>query len=222
MLWEFKPHLLSLLVLYYNSVSWCLLKCLLQSSELNKIATKARWQKLNCSKLWLLLYTSGIPDDVISKGRDFKLVTEVIQNGDEYTWIQYYPNNHVVTNKFIVGKESDMETVGGKKFKVWHTCTYESQEWNFSVSSVRFLNASMFIKCIIWWKLILVCPPQGVVSMEGSKLAISFPKYHHTSEISGGKLVEVRYYHICHCEIICNSCKVAKVPLLWFTDLHSN
>ncbi|XP_043076923.1 gastrotropin [Puntigrus tetrazona] len=89
----------------------------------------------------------GIPDDVISKGRDFKLVTEVIQNGDDFSWIQYYPNNHVVTNKFIVGKESDMETVGGKKFK-------------------------------------------GTVSMEGGKLAISFPKYHHTSEISGGKLVE--------------------------------
>ncbi|XDV38934.1 hypothetical protein PO909_008249 [Leuciscus waleckii] len=91
----------------------------------------------------------GIPDDVISKGHDFKLVTEVIQNGEDYTWIQYYPNNHVVTNKFIVGKESEMETVGGKKFK-------------------------------------------GIVSMEGAKLAISFPKYHHTSEISGGKLVEVR------------------------------
>ncbi|CAM4669655.1 unnamed protein product [Leuciscus chuanchicus] len=89
----------------------------------------------------------GIPDDVISKGHDFKLVTEVIQNGEDYTWIQYYPNNHVVTNKFIVGKESEMETVGGKKFK-------------------------------------------GIVSMEGAKLAISFPKYHHTSEISGGKLVE--------------------------------
>nr|ACD37356.1 fatty acid-binding protein 6 [Danio rerio]ACD37357.1 fatty acid-binding protein 6 [Danio rerio]ACD37358.1 fatty acid-binding protein 6 [Danio rerio]ACD37359.1 fatty acid-binding protein 6 [Danio rerio]ACD37360.1 fatty acid-binding protein 6 [Danio rerio] len=89
----------------------------------------------------------GIPDDVIAKGRDFKLVTEIIQNGDDFTWTQYYPNNHVVTNKFIVGKESDMETVGGKKFK-------------------------------------------GIVSMEGGKLTISFPKYQQTTEISGGKLVE--------------------------------
>lgn len=89
-----------------------------------------------------------------------------------------------------------------------------------SPTSGRFLNSRMFINCIIWWKL--ACPHQGVVSMEGSKLAISFPKYHHTSEISGGKLVEVRHYHFWHCEIICNSCKVAKFPLLWFTDLHSN
>ncbi|XP_065143876.1 gastrotropin [Paramisgurnus dabryanus] len=89
----------------------------------------------------------GIPDDVITKGHDFKLVTEVTQNGDDFTWIQYYPNNHTVTNKFIVGKESDMETTGGKKFK-------------------------------------------GIVKMEGGKLSIDFPKYNHTSEISGGKLVE--------------------------------
>ncbi|TRZ03808.1 hypothetical protein DNTS_027799 [Danionella cerebrum] len=89
----------------------------------------------------------GIPDDVIAKGKDFKLVTEVIQSGDDFTWIQYYPNNHVVTNKFTIGKESDMETTGGRKFK-------------------------------------------GLVSMEGGKLTISFPNYHQTTEISGGKLVE--------------------------------
>lgn len=67
-----------------------------------------------------------------------------------------------------------------------------------------------------------ICPHQGIVSMEGAKLAISFPNYHHTSEISGGKLVEVRYYHCRHYEMTCNSCKVAKVPLLCITDLHSN
>lgn len=147
-------------------------------------------------------------------------MTEVIQNGEDYTWIQYYPNNHVVTNKFTVGKESEMETVGGKKFKVWHRKSLHTQrDWTkasendcSSPTSVRFLNASMFI-----------CPHQGIVSMEGAKLAISFPKYHHTSEISGGKLVEVRYYHFRHYVIICrpNSSKVAKVPLLCFTDLHS-
>lgn len=54
----------------------------------------------------------------MARGRDFKLVTEIIQNGDDFTWIQYYPKNHIVNNKFIIGKESEMETVGGKKFKV--------------------------------------------------------------------------------------------------------
>ncbi|XP_066502812.1 gastrotropin [Hoplias malabaricus] len=89
----------------------------------------------------------GIPDDVIEKGRDYKLVTEVAQNGDEYSWTQHYPANHSVTNKFVLGKECDMETIGGKKFK-------------------------------------------ATVTMEGGKLSVRFPNYHHTSEISGGKLIE--------------------------------
>lgn len=32
---------------------------------------------------------------------------------------------------------------------------------------------------------------QATVYMEGGKLSVTFPNYHHTSEISGGKLVEV-------------------------------
>ncbi|MEQ2183220.1 Gastrotropin, partial [Goodea atripinnis] len=32
---------------------------------------------------------------------------------------------------------------------------------------------------------------KATVSMEGGKLTVSFPNYHHVSEISGGKLVEV-------------------------------
>uniref|UniRef100_A0A8C1KXW3 Fatty acid binding protein 6, ileal (gastrotropin) n=1 Tax=Cyprinus carpio TaxID=7962 RepID=A0A8C1KXW3_CYPCA len=111
------------------------------------MAFNGKWETVSQDGYEEFCKLIGIPDDVISKGRDFKLVTEVIQNGDDFTWIQFYPNNHVVTNKFTVGKESDMETVGGKKFK-------------------------------------------GIVSMDGGKLAISFPKYHHTSEIRGGKLVE--------------------------------
>ncbi|KAI4877601.1 hypothetical protein NFI96_027354 [Prochilodus magdalenae] len=89
----------------------------------------------------------GIPDDVREKGRDYKLVTEVVQNGDEFSWTQFYTATHSLTNKFVVNKESDMETIGGKKFK-------------------------------------------ATVNMEGGKLSVSFPNYHHTSEISGGKLVE--------------------------------
>lgn len=32
---------------------------------------------------------------------------------------------------------------------------------------------------------------QATVHMEGGKLSVTFPKYHHVSEISGGKLIEV-------------------------------
>ncbi|KAM8850842.1 gastrotropin isoform 2-T2 [Spinachia spinachia] len=89
----------------------------------------------------------GIPDDVIEKGRDYKLVTEVTQDGDNFSWSQIYPTNAKITNNFTINKECDMATIGGKKFK-------------------------------------------ATVQMEGGKLTTAFPNYQHTTEISGGKLVE--------------------------------
>ncbi|XP_075887373.1 gastrotropin-like [Nelusetta ayraudi] len=89
----------------------------------------------------------GIPDDIIAKGRDYKMITEVTQSGETFTWTHIYPRDAKVTNNFTVGKESDMETIGGKKFK-------------------------------------------ATVTMDGGKLCVTFPNYHHTSEICGGKLVE--------------------------------
>ncbi|XP_053186008.1 gastrotropin-like [Scomber japonicus] len=59
----------------------------------------------------------GIPADIIEKGRDYKLITEVTQDGDNFTWTQIYPTNAKVSNSFTIGKECDMETIGGKKFK---------------------------------------------------------------------------------------------------------
>ncbi|KAM4678487.1 gastrotropin-like [Discoglossus pictus] len=88
----------------------------------------------------------GIPADTIEKGRNFKFTTEVVQNGNEFTWSQIYPGN-TKTNKFIVGQESELETVSGKQFK-------------------------------------------ATVKLEGGKLVVDFDKYHHTSEIVDGKLVE--------------------------------
>ncbi|KAL3054850.1 hypothetical protein OYC64_017726 [Pagothenia borchgrevinki] len=89
----------------------------------------------------------GIPDDVIAKGRDYKMVTEITQDGNTFSWTQLYPANAKVTNAFSVDKEADMETIGGKKFK-------------------------------------------ATVHMDGGKLSVNFPNYHHTSEIVGGKLIE--------------------------------
>ncbi|XP_006137212.1 gastrotropin [Pelodiscus sinensis] len=59
----------------------------------------------------------GISSDIIEKGRNFKVVTEVVQNGEDFIWTQIYPTGHSMTNKFTIGKEADMETMGGKKFK---------------------------------------------------------------------------------------------------------
>lgn len=62
--------------------------------------------------------TLGLPDDVIQRGRDYKMVTEVTQSGNDFVWTQHYPSNHKVTNNFTIGKECDMQTIAGKKFKV--------------------------------------------------------------------------------------------------------
>lgn len=39
---------------------------------------------------------------------------------------------------------------------------------------------------------ITTCVFQATVLMEGGKLSVTFPNYYHTSEISGGKLIEVK------------------------------
>ncbi|XP_075622875.1 gastrotropin isoform X3 [Balearica regulorum gibbericeps] len=90
----------------------------------------------------------GLPSDKIEMGRNCKIITEVVQNGNDFTWTQHFPGGRTTTNTFTIGKEADMETMGGKKFK-------------------------------------------ATVKMEDGKIVADFPNYHHTAEISGGKLVEV-------------------------------
>ncbi|XP_053321663.1 gastrotropin-like [Spea bombifrons] len=89
----------------------------------------------------------SIPDEKIQKGKDFKYTTEVVQNGNDFTWSQIYPG-FTLTNNFTIGQESEMETMGGKKFKT-------------------------------------------TVRLEGGKITVDFPNYHHTAEIVGGNLVEI-------------------------------
>ncbi|XP_068427249.1 LOW QUALITY PROTEIN: gastrotropin-like [Clinocottus analis] len=111
------------------------------------MAFAGKWETENQEGYDAFCKLLGIPDDIIEKGRDYKLITEVTQDGDNFTWTQTYPANAKVSNKFTINKECDMETIGGKQFK-------------------------------------------ATVHMEDGKLSVSFPKYHHTSEISGGKLIE--------------------------------
>ncbi|NWZ13265.1 FABP6 protein, partial [Agelaius phoeniceus] len=90
----------------------------------------------------------GLPSDKVEMGRNCKIVTEVVQNGNDFTWTQHFPGGRTTTNTFTVGTEADMETMGGKRFK-------------------------------------------ATVKMEDGKLVADFPNYRHTSEICGGKLVEI-------------------------------
>ncbi|XP_072923832.1 gastrotropin [Hemitrygon akajei] len=85
--------------------------------------------------------------DVIEKGRNAKVITEVTQNGNNFTWSQIYPGGKIMKNTFVIDQESEMETMDGKKFK-------------------------------------------ATVKMEGNTLICDFPKYHHTSAIADGNLVE--------------------------------
>ncbi|XP_043559808.1 gastrotropin-like isoform X1 [Chiloscyllium plagiosum] len=59
----------------------------------------------------------GVPDDAIEHGKTLKFDTEIVQNGNEFTWSQIYPC-HTTTNKFIVGQESEIETLNCDKVKV--------------------------------------------------------------------------------------------------------
>ncbi|XP_055466650.1 gastrotropin [Psammomys obesus] len=59
----------------------------------------------------------GLPADVIAKWHGFKIITEVQQDGQDFTWTQYYSGGNTMTNKFTIGKECEIQTMGGKKFK---------------------------------------------------------------------------------------------------------
>ncbi|KAK2510226.1 Fabp6 [Columba guinea] len=59
----------------------------------------------------------GLPSDKADMGRNCKIVTEVVQNGNDFTWTQHFPGGRTTTNTFTIGKEADMETMGAKKFK---------------------------------------------------------------------------------------------------------
>ncbi|XP_071375934.1 gastrotropin-like [Centroberyx affinis] len=47
---------------------------------------------------------------------DYKVVTDVVQDGNDFTWTQTIPNR-TWSNKFTVGQECELETMTGAKFK---------------------------------------------------------------------------------------------------------
>ncbi|XP_070994832.1 gastrotropin-like [Oncorhynchus clarkii lewisi] len=46
---------------------------------------------------------------------DFKVITEVLQEGDDFTWSQIIPN-WTLTNKFTIGQECELESMLRSKF----------------------------------------------------------------------------------------------------------
>lgn len=64
-------------------------------------------------KIILLL---GLPDDLIEKGKDIKSVSEIEQNGDSFK-VTVTTGSKVMVNSFVIGQESEVETLTGEKIK---------------------------------------------------------------------------------------------------------
>ncbi|CAL8345230.1 unnamed protein product [Lota lota] len=58
----------------------------------------------------------GLPDELIQKGKDIKSVSEIEENGDNFK-VTVTTGSKVLVNTFIIGQESDLETVTGEKVK---------------------------------------------------------------------------------------------------------
>lgn len=54
---------------------------------------------------------------LLSAMTDHNVVTEVLQDGHDFTWTQSIPN-WAWSNKFTIGQECELVTMKGDKFKV--------------------------------------------------------------------------------------------------------
>lgn len=73
---------------------------------------------------FIIIFLNGILLSLLSFVKDFlkaktdhKVVTEVIQDGDNFTWTQSLPG-WTWTSQFTVGQESELVSMKGQKFKV--------------------------------------------------------------------------------------------------------
>lgn len=100
--------------------------------------------------IFVLLFLSALPEDVIKMAKDVKPVTEIQQNGKDFTITSKTPGK-TVTNSFTIGKEAEITTMDGKKLKVQYVYIFSwcwtvqeelisSTEAQFHKRSRVFLN----------------------------------------------------------------------------------
>ncbi|XP_072809329.1 gastrotropin isoform X2 [Vicugna pacos] len=106
--WEFSAGVFCL---------WSRLEAVLGRGSPGSMAFSGKFETESEKNYDEFMQRLGLPSNAIEKGRNFKTITEVQQSGQDFVWSQLYPGGHSITNKLTVGKECDMETVGGKKFK---------------------------------------------------------------------------------------------------------
>ncbi|KAM6923722.1 gastrotropin-like [Xenentodon cancila] len=89
---------------------------------------------------------------LLSAKTDHKVMTEVMQDGNDFTWTQSIPN-WTWSNKFTVGQECELVTMTGSKFKA--PVTMEAGK-----ISIQFPQYS-FTAEIIDDKLVMICVTPG-------------------------------------------------------------
>ncbi|CAJ1069051.1 fatty acid-binding protein%2C liver-type [Xyrichtys novacula] len=58
----------------------------------------------------------GLPDELIQKGKDIKSVSEIEETGDNFK-VTVTTGTKVLVNSFVIGQESEIETITGDKVK---------------------------------------------------------------------------------------------------------
>nr|2QO6_A Chain A, Liver-basic fatty acid binding protein [Danio rerio] len=80
------------------------------------MAFSGTWQVYAQENYEEFLRAISLPEEVIKLAKDVKPVTEIQQNGSDFTITSKTPRK-TVTNSFTIGKEAEITTMDGKKLK---------------------------------------------------------------------------------------------------------
>uniref|UniRef100_A0A8D0CGV0 Cytosolic fatty-acid binding proteins domain-containing protein n=1 Tax=Salvator merianae TaxID=96440 RepID=A0A8D0CGV0_SALMN len=80
------------------------------------MAFNGTWQVHAQENYEEFLRAIALPEDIIKAAKDIKPITEIKQTGDSFVITNRTPNKSV-TNSFTLGKETEMDTMDGKKVK---------------------------------------------------------------------------------------------------------
>lgn len=131
-----------------------------------------------CHKRMGVIYFPSVTG-LLSAKTDHKVITEVVQNGKDFTWTQTIPN-WTWSNTFSVGQECELVTMKGIKFKVGG---WDQQPW-YLKDFILFFMKSGFNRRLY--------DPKALVLMDNGRISVQFPQYHFTAEVNGDKLIMVK------------------------------
>lgn len=87
------------------------------------------------------MFYTGLPDDLIQKGKDIKSISEIEENGDDFK-VTVTTGPKVLVNSFTIGKEAELDTITGEKHKVGRDAQAEL-DCMLSVSVFK-----LFLNCV--------------------------------------------------------------------------